>query len=152
MPFFEVLRKCHLVTLSKICLWLRPCAYLCGQKWINRIFSKLARAISKIVFILGSYNFLASLECIRSYTWSKGQSDPDPDLSSVLRSIEQEFVTFLRQSLFQLKSSLEFQKCSSITITIFSHRSSEQFWKQNTTISCCLFFFFTCEGNLLMEM
>jgi hypothetical protein len=82
MPLFEVLRKCHLVTLSKICLWLRPCAYLCGQKWINRIFSKLARAISKIVFILGSYDFLASLECVRSYAWSKGHSDPD--LSSVL--------------------------------------------------------------------
>ena len=30
MPLFEVLRKCHLVTLSKICLQLRPCAYLCG--------------------------------------------------------------------------------------------------------------------------
>ena len=30
MPLFEVLRKCHLVTLFKICLRLRPCAYLCG--------------------------------------------------------------------------------------------------------------------------
>ena len=30
MTFFEVLRKCHLVTLSKMCLWLRPCAFLCG--------------------------------------------------------------------------------------------------------------------------
>ena len=118
--------------------------------WPIKFLIFMHGAISKILFILGSYNFLASLECIRSYTWSKGHSDPD--LSSVLRSIEQEFVTFLRHSLFQLKSSLEFQKCSSITRTIFSHRSSEQFWKQNTTISCCLFFFFTCEGNLLMEM
>ena len=42
----------------------------------------MARAISKILFILGSYNFLASLECVRSYAWSKGHSDPD--LSSVL--------------------------------------------------------------------
>jgi hypothetical protein len=42
----------------------------------------LARAISKILFILGSYNFLAYLECIRSYAWSKGHSDPD--LSSVV--------------------------------------------------------------------
>ena len=41
----------------------------------------LARAISKILFILGSYNFLAYLECVRSYAWSKGHSDPD--LSSV---------------------------------------------------------------------
>jgi hypothetical protein len=30
---------------------------------------------------LGSYNFLAYLECVRSYAWSKGHSDPD--LSSV---------------------------------------------------------------------
>ena len=88
MPLFEVLRKCHLVTLSKICLWLRPCAYLCGQKWINRIFSKLARAISKILSILGSYNFLASLECVRSYAWSKGHSEPD--LSSVLDDFKME--------------------------------------------------------------
>ena len=42
----------------------------------------MARAISKILFILGSYNVLAYLECIRSYAWSKGCSDPD--LNSVL--------------------------------------------------------------------
>jgi hypothetical protein len=41
----------------------------------------LARAISKILFNMGSYNFLAYLECVRSYAWSKGHSDPD--LSSV---------------------------------------------------------------------
>ena len=41
----------------------------------------MAGAISKILFILGSYNFLAYLECVRSYAWSKGHSDPD--LSSV---------------------------------------------------------------------
>ena len=37
MPLFEVLRKCHLVTLSKICLWLHPCAYLCYPEiaWEN---------------------------------------------------------------------------------------------------------------------
>ena len=40
-----------------------------------------SRAISKIIFILGSYKFLAYLECIKSYTWSFGHSDPD--LSSV---------------------------------------------------------------------
>ena len=33
-------------------------------------------------FFLGSYNFLAYLECVKSYTWSKGHSDPD--LSSVM--------------------------------------------------------------------
>ena len=41
----------------------------------------MARAISKSLFILGSYNFLAYLECIKSYAWSKGLSEPD--LSSV---------------------------------------------------------------------
>ena len=44
-------------------------------------FWNIARAISKINFILGSYNFLAYLECVRSYAWSKGHSDPN--LSSV---------------------------------------------------------------------
>ena len=33
--------------------------------------------LSKIPFILGLYDFLAYLECNRSYAWSKGQSDPD---------------------------------------------------------------------------
>ena len=46
------------------------------------IFSKWAREISKILLILGSYNFLAYLECVRSYAWSKGHSDPD--LGSVI--------------------------------------------------------------------
>jgi hypothetical protein len=48
------------------------------SKWINRIISKRAHAISKILFILESYKFLAYLECIRSYAWSKGHSDLDP--------------------------------------------------------------------------
>ena len=46
----------------------------------------MARAISKILFILGLYNFLACLECVRSYAWSKGHSDPD--LSSVYWDLE----------------------------------------------------------------
>ena len=41
----------------------------------------MAGAISKILFILGSYNFLAYPECVRSYAWSKDHSDQD--LSSV---------------------------------------------------------------------
>ena len=51
------------------------------KKWIYRVISKLAHAISKILFILGSYKFLAYLECIKIYAWSFGHSDPD--LSSV---------------------------------------------------------------------
>ena len=35
----------------------------------------------KILNNLGLYNFLAYLECVRSYAWPKGHSDPD--LSSV---------------------------------------------------------------------
>ena len=48
---------------------------------MNRVISKSARAISKILFIMGSYKFLAYLECVRIYAWSCGHSDPD--LSSV---------------------------------------------------------------------
>ena len=42
--------------------------------------AKSPHAISKILFILGSYTFLAYLECIRSYAWSFDHSD----LSSVI--------------------------------------------------------------------
>ena len=31
MTSFEALRECHFVILSKMCLRLRPCAYLGGQ-------------------------------------------------------------------------------------------------------------------------
>ena len=34
-----------------------------------------------------TYNFLAYLECVRSYAWSKGYSDPD--LSSVKSQLKQ---------------------------------------------------------------
>ena len=57
---------------------------MCLFKWIkviNGIISKSAHAILRILFILGLYNFLAYLECVISYAWSKGHSDPD--LSSV---------------------------------------------------------------------
>ena len=50
----------------------------------------MARAISKILFILGLYNVLAYLECIRGYAWSKGCSDPD--LSSVCKHPTQYFL------------------------------------------------------------
>ena len=47
-------------------------------KWINRIISKRAHRISKIIFILRWNKFLAFLECVRSYAWSFGHSAPDP--------------------------------------------------------------------------
>ena len=43
----------------------------------------MARAISKILLILGLYKFLAYLEYVRSYAWCFGLSDPD--ISSVSR-------------------------------------------------------------------
>ena len=46
----------------------------------------MARAISKILFILESYNVLAYLECVRSYAWSTGHSDPD--LGSVINLLQ----------------------------------------------------------------
>ena len=84
------------------CLWLCPSAYLSGNKWINRIISKSACAISKILFILGSYKFLAYLECIRSYAWSLGYSEPD--LSSVIQDWK-----FVKVCGEQLISVLKFQ-------------------------------------------
>ena len=51
---------------------------MCLFRWINRIISKRAHAISKIIFILGSKKFLACLERVISYTWSFSHSDPDP--------------------------------------------------------------------------
>ena len=51
---------------------------MCLFRWINRIISKRAHTILKILFILGLNKFLACLECVRSYAWSFGHSDPDP--------------------------------------------------------------------------
>ena len=85
------------------CHWLCPCAYLCGQKWINRIFSKLARGISKILFFLESYNFLACLECVRSYAWSKGHSDPDL-CSVVAKCLLDETLGQLKEWIYGKKS------------------------------------------------
>ena len=56
MTLFEVLWKCDLVTLSKICLRLRPCAYLSINLGINWIISRIPRGISKIIFVQGSMN------------------------------------------------------------------------------------------------
>ena len=63
----------------------------------------MARAISKILFILGSYNFLAYLECVRSYAWSKGHSDPDLSSVNHLQShqIQQLFIQY--QAIDELK-------------------------------------------------
>ena len=71
----SIIKLIHKVPLTPSKCWFK------WIKWINRIISKSARAISNFQFILGSYKFLAYLACIRSYAWSFGHSDPD--LSSV---------------------------------------------------------------------
>ena len=50
----------------------------CLFKWIKRIISKSVHAISKILFILGSYKFLACLECISKNGLSFGYSNWHP--------------------------------------------------------------------------
>ena len=59
LTLFEVLWKCDLVTLSKICLRLCPSAYLSINLGINLIISRIPWGISKILFVLGSYESLA---------------------------------------------------------------------------------------------
>ena len=69
----------------------------------------MARAISKILFILGSYNFLAYLECVRSYAWSKGHSDPD--LSSVRPDQNLTLLT-LHETIFSLANLMKSLVCN----------------------------------------
>jgi hypothetical protein len=49
--------------------------------WPQEVSEVTEVKLKKNIYILGSYKFLAYLECIRSYAWSFGHSDPD--LSSV---------------------------------------------------------------------
>ena len=53
MTSFEVLWKCDLVTLSKICLRLHPSAYLSINLGIDWIVSRIPCGISKILFVQG---------------------------------------------------------------------------------------------------
>jgi len=62
MTSFEVLLKCHSLTLSKKCLRLRPALSMCLSERINWIISRIPHRISKILFVYGSYEFLAMLE------------------------------------------------------------------------------------------
>jgi len=62
MTSFEVLLKCHSLTLSKKCLRLRPALSMCLSERINWIISRIPHRISKILFVYGSYEFLAVLE------------------------------------------------------------------------------------------
>ena len=62
MTLFQVLWKCDLVILSKICLWLHPSAYLSINLGIKWIISRIPRGISKIIFVQRSYESLAMLD------------------------------------------------------------------------------------------
>ena len=69
-PFF--FHKVPLASSMCLFMWIKVDKY---------DFLKIALSDIKNSFNLESYNFLAYLECFRSYAWSKGHSDPD--LSSV---------------------------------------------------------------------
>ena len=58
---------------------------------MNRVISKTAQAISKIIFILGSKKFLALLERVRSYAWSFSHSDPDPSSVNLIGTSNNDF-------------------------------------------------------------
>jgi len=62
MTLFEVLLKCHSLTLSKKCIRLHPAPSKCLSEKINWIISTIPHRISKILFGYGSYKFLAMLE------------------------------------------------------------------------------------------
>ena len=62
MTSFEVLLKCHSLTLSKKCLRLRPAPSKCLSERINWIISTIPHRISKFLFVYGSYEFPAMLE------------------------------------------------------------------------------------------
>ena len=62
MTSFEVLLKCHSLTLSKKCLRLRPAPSKCLSERINWIIWRIPHRISKILFVYSSYEFLAMLE------------------------------------------------------------------------------------------
>ena len=62
MTSFEVLLKCHSLTLSKKCLRLHPALSKCLSERINWIISRIPHRISKIIFVQGLYASLAMLE------------------------------------------------------------------------------------------
>jgi hypothetical protein len=73
MASFEMLLKCQSMTLSKKCLRLSPAPSKCLSERINWIISTIPHRISKILFVYGSYEFLAMQEGkIREAPFYKG--------------------------------------------------------------------------------
>ena len=62
MTSFEVLLKCHNLTLSQKFLRLCPAPSKCLFERINWIISRIPHRISKILFALGADEFLAMLK------------------------------------------------------------------------------------------
>ena len=62
MTSFDMLLKCHSLTLSKKCIRLRPASSKFLSERINWIISIIPHRISKILFVYASYEFLAMLE------------------------------------------------------------------------------------------
>ena len=62
MTLFEVLLKCHALTLSQKLLRVRPAPSKFLSERINWIISTIPHRISQILFVYGSYEFLAMLE------------------------------------------------------------------------------------------
>ena len=62
MTSFEVLLKCHSLTLSKKYHRLCLAPSKCLSERINWIISRIPHRISKIIFVYGSYEFLAMLQ------------------------------------------------------------------------------------------
>ena len=88
MTLFEVLLKCHSLTFSKKC----PAPSKCLSERINWIISTIPHRISKILFVYGSYEFLAMLESkIREAPFFKVQSGKITvcltSIASVFRSL-----------------------------------------------------------------
>ena len=77
------------------CFWLRPSAYLCEKKWINRIIAKRIHSI-----ILELCKFLACLECISRNGLCFGHSDLH---TNSVCSVENKLLYLYVQYLFSHK-------------------------------------------------
>jgi hypothetical protein len=94
MTSFKVLLKCHSLILSKKYLRLCPAPSKCLSKRINGIISTIPHRISKILFVYGSYEFLAMLEGkFRETPFFKVQSGK---ITVCMESIDDTAKTFLR--------------------------------------------------------
>ena len=124
MTSFEVLRKCHFVILSKICLRLRPCAYLGGSKWINSIISISAHRKWPEMVVSASTNQVWTKITIRSYVHVFCHSESDRS------SVHTHYYVFSHRKTTILREICEFDQL--VTTTFFSHLEINQVIQQST--------------------